>query len=331
MFSRTLIAAAAAFSVSAGQAFAASPFSTIYSFGDSLSDAGNLYLAKSGAEPGPPYYAYNVGPIQLGEFSNGPVWVQDLAAQLGLLTPLPSLLGGADYAWGGATAGTSVTSVPNLVNQTQQFLGDHGSAPSNALYTFSAGANDLFGILDGTAPPSDLPADAQAVATAAGDLQSAGAKDLVLFDVPDLGKAPGVLALGQTASEAASALSYSFDQLVLADLAPVEKLGLDVFDLNTYALIDEAVADPAKFGFTDVTTACYPGPYTGGGSACPNPDQYLFWDSVHPTAAGHAIAANVAYGLVPTPEPSTWAMLILGFIGLGAVGAQRTRAAAKAL
>ena len=141
---RLLIVAAAALSISAGQAVAASPYTAIYSFGDSLSDVGNVYLAKGGLEPASPY----VG----GQFSNGPVWVQDLAGMLGLPALTPSLAGGNDYAFGGATTGyrgTNNKEVPNLAQQIATFSLDHAfKAPSSALYTFSIGANDLFGILD---------------------------------------------------------------------------------------------------------------------------------------------------------------------------------------
>jgi phospholipase/lecithinase/hemolysin len=92
--------------VSAGQA---ADFSAMYVFGDSLSDVGNVYLGSSGSEPASPY----VG----GQFSNGPVWVQDLAARLGLPALTPSLAGGTDYAFGGATTGSTSTNnpvVPNL-------------------------------------------------------------------------------------------------------------------------------------------------------------------------------------------------------------------------
>ena len=67
---------AAAVTISAGQAIAGSPYSAIYSFGDSLSDVGNVYNATDGLEPAAPYVN--------GQFSNGPVWVQDLATKLGL-------------------------------------------------------------------------------------------------------------------------------------------------------------------------------------------------------------------------------------------------------
>ncbi len=334
MLKRLLIAAAAALTISAGQALAGSPFAAIYSFGDSLSDVGNVYLATGGLEPASPYVN--------GQFSNGPVWVQDLATALGLPAPTPSLMiGGTDYAWGGATTGYSATNnplVPNLTLQIGTFGLEHSFiAPSNALYTFSIGANDLFGILNaGLSVPvaeAEAAGAAATVAEDAGALQSEGAKDLVLFDVPDLGVTPGITAHGPTASAEASALSAYFDEQVLTDLAPVEAAGLTVFDLDTYALIDEAVDDPAKFGFSNVTDPCWTGAYTGfatGGTLCSQlpavQDTYLFWDDVHPTAAAHLLVAEAALSAIP--EPSTWAMMMLGLAGLAVVGARKGRAAA---
>ena len=301
-------------------------------FGDSLSDVGNVYLATGGTEPASPYVN--------GEFSNGPVWVQDLAARLGLPALSPSLIGGTDYAFGGATTGSSYTNnpqVPNLAQQVGAFFLAHASAPSDALYTFSIGANDLFGILDGSTgggvtPQQAAAAAAQVVALEAGDLEAAGARDLALFDVPDLGETPQITALGPAASAEASALSAYFDQQVLIDLAPVEAAGLTVFDLDTYALIDEAVNDPSVFGFSNVTAPCWTGGFTGsvtGGSICSTDpavqDSYLFWDDVHPTAAGHLLVADAALSAMglPVPEPSTWAMMAIGFVSLSFAGYRR--------
>ena len=56
-------------------------------------------------------------------------------------------------------------------------------------------------------------------------------------------------------------------------------------------------------------------------------DQYLHWDMAHPTAVGHRVIADIAYGtLTAIPELSTWAMIAIGFAGLGFMG---YRAAAK--
>jgi phospholipase/lecithinase/hemolysin len=321
-----------------GSAAHAANFSAEYVFGDSLSDVGNVYLGSSGSEPASPY----VG----GQFSNGPVWVQDLAARLGLPALTPSLAGGTDYAFGGATTGSTSTNnpvVPNLEQQVDTFFSGHASAPSDALYTFSIGANDLFAILKSGLTPQQAAGDAAAaalvVASEAGDLAAAGAKDLVLFDVPDLGVTPQITALGSpAASAAATALSAYFDEQVLIDLAPVEAAGLTVFDLNTYALLDKAVQDPSAFGFSNVTDPCWTGGFTGsatGGSLCSTlpavQDTYLFWDDVHPTAAGQLLVADAALRTLglPVPEPSTWAMLLVGLGGLGFAGYRaRARAAA---
>jgi phospholipase/lecithinase/hemolysin len=199
--------------------------------------------------------------------------------------------------------------------------------------------NILGGLTGGLTPLQAAAAAAQVVASEAGKLAGAGAKDLVLFDVPDLGVTPGIRALGPAASAAATALSAFFDQQVLLDLAPVEAAGLTVFDLNTYALIDEVVQDPSAFGFSNGTAPCWTGGFTGsatGGSLCSTlpavQDTYLFWDDVHPTAAGQLLVADAALSALglPVPEPSTWAMLLVGFGGLGFAG-YRARAPAAAL
>ena len=79
-----------------------STYSAIYSFGDSLSDAGDAYLLTStygallgtSAEPvSPPYAQESYGGTNADVFSNGQVWVQDLAYTLGLANPGPGQVG----------------------------------------------------------------------------------------------------------------------------------------------------------------------------------------------------------------------------------------------
>ena len=73
-----------------------STLAAIYSFGDSLSDAGNAYILDGGTKP--------LSPYSDGRFTNGNVWVQDLSRMLGLGPVTPSLTGGNDFAVGGATS-----------------------------------------------------------------------------------------------------------------------------------------------------------------------------------------------------------------------------------
>src|SRR5437588_718696 len=90
---------------------AAAAFDRVVVFGDSYSDEGN-YATGAG------YY--------MGRFSNGPVWVEDLAPRIQLPTPVRSSAGGANatnFAYGGAVVdGASVNGVPSLSGQISLFL-----------------------------------------------------------------------------------------------------------------------------------------------------------------------------------------------------------------
>src|ERR1700722_16559192 len=133
-------------------------YSTIYAFGDSLSDAGNLSITTSVAgatEPvSPPYYQEKYGSISGNVFSNGPTWVQDLSTALGLGTLAPTLAGGTDFAFGGAETGSTPQNgaepeilAISLPAQLAAFQTRILKPSSTALYTLSIGANDILDIL----------------------------------------------------------------------------------------------------------------------------------------------------------------------------------------
>ncbi len=295
----------------------AGPYSALYAFGDSLADVGNVFAGSHGAEPAPPYFA--------GRFSNGPIWLDDLAARLGTGPMVPSLLGGTDYAFGSATTGyaptlSNPTLVPTLVQQVSLFNATTGGvAPSGALYAVWIGGNDLLNILQSGATGAPALALAQGAAatesTEIATLIGEGARRFLVMLLPDIGKGPGITAHGPAVSAAASALAAFYNTALETDLSGLVTAGAKLSYVDAFSLTDAAVADPGAFGLSNVTDPCYVGPITGGGTVCATPDQYLFWDDDHPTSAAHAIiAADAADALLP--EPPALSLFALGLLGL---------------
>jgi phospholipase/lecithinase/hemolysin len=274
-------------------------------FGDSLSDVGNLYVATSGLKPGAPYYQ--------GRFSNGPIWVEQLAGQLGLAAPTPSLLNGSDYAFAGATTGSQFDGgkVPNINNQVAQYLAGHKPTASE-LFTVWGGANDFFnGQTDPSVPVQNL---GDAITT----LAQAGAKRFVVPNLPLIGHTPYGFSLtpgGPVTAGQLDALSAGYNLLLDAELKKLaSSLKIDIAEVDTAALLVGAQLHPAQFGFTNVTGQGKNAPDNGSG--------YLFWDDVHPTTAGHGLIANAAVAAV-TPEPSS--LLLAVSAGVGSLALWRRR------
>ena len=290
----------------------ASAYTALFAFGDSLSDAGNAFIATGGTIPPYPYVD--------GHFSNGPTWVEDLSVDLGLGTLKPSLAGGTDFAIGGATTADLGTEVAAF----QAYAAAAGSTPATlngALFTLDIGAND---ILDALSDPSTAAGVVEAAAnTAAAEvatLNADGARTFLLYEVPQLGLTPEVEALGSTAQALADTLAQLFNSTLLSALAPLETGAdsLKVFTLDSYDLLGNAIADPQRYGFSNVTQPCIDTPSCV--TASPSlQDTYLFWDGLHPTEGGHMLVAELAYAAA-APEPSTWAMMLIGFAGLGFAG-----------
>jgi phospholipase/lecithinase/hemolysin len=299
----------------------------IYSFGDSLSDTGNDFIATSGATPGAPYVA--------GRFSNGPIWLDDLAASLGVPI-VPSLLGGTNFAYGGAESGLSPVH-PTLspidllgpTGQIAQFTAAHPTADPSALYTIWIGSNDLDDVLLSGAGPAQIGADIGAIIsnidTSILDLATLGAQHFLVVTVPDLGLTPAASALGPAAVAGASAVSGLFDEILVNGAGPFPSLatlasGLDLRVLETYSLLDTIVANGAAFGFTNTTDPCLTGEVNyAGGTPCSTvlaqQNQFVFWDSKHPTSATGAIVADAALAVL-SPEPASWLTLAGGLIAI---------------
>ena len=280
-------------------------FSTLYAFGDSLSDAGNISLATLGQVPDRSIYSD-------GRFINGNVWVQDLAQNLHLPAVKPSLAGGTDYAYGGAETGATSVHAANpsdLPTQLALFDAQVPHPSPAALYTVWAGSNDVLDIANSTQTAAQQAASVQqAVTNEVGfidGLIAHGAENLVVMNVPDLGVTPYEKARPASDAES-SALAKTYNAELGAALQQIVASGAASIDyVNTFGLLDLAVSDPAAFGLTNVTQPVWTGNLTGGNGALTATgaaqNGHLFFDDLHPTAAGHALLADaVTQGLTGT-------------------------------
>ncbi|TVQ48036.1 MAG: G-D-S-L family lipolytic protein [Gloeocapsa sp. DLM2.Bin57] len=299
----------------------AATFSSIYGFGDSLSDRGNINQLVSEATggnqtfpPSPPYAE--------GRFSNGPIWGELLAQRLNI--PL------IDLAFGGATTGsenTLDTTLPGLPllglqQQIANFALNNPTADPTALYTIWMGANDYLPTNSiGFSPYSTDTIPLRNIENAVNTLVGLGAKEIMILNLPNLGEVP----LTNASLDGNCPVNNQFDADCLNNLTRSHNQGLsslfsslpvdvNIIQVDVNTLLNNIITNPAQFGLTNVTEGCLDLNFI----PCDNPEQYLFWDSTHPTTRVHELIANQALESLVIPEANTIAgSIALGLIGVG--------------
>lgn len=267
-------------------------FSGVTVFGDSLSDQGNVSATTFGFVPGPNYWQ--------GRFSNGRIWAELFATQQGI-TLTRSTAGGSNYAWGGATTGTGTFGFgfPNVRTQVAGYLGTSPTIDSNRLFVVWAGGNDYLN--GGTSPVPVIDNLRQSIQS----LHAAGARKFLIPNLPLLGYVPRNV--GTANQNAANQISLAHNNLLRSQLGLLRSSlgGATIYEMDVAGRMEHVRQNPALYNLTNVTQ-----PALVGNSVVPNPDQYLFYDDIHPTRVGHAILRNLAVESVP--EPATMVALGLG-------------------
>ena len=297
-------------------------FTQVIVFGDSLSDDGNIaHRARDLVGFSYPSSNFNYSDYRFTDDTNTSpaanlyvgTWHEQLEKTfLGLAVAKNSLDGGTDYAFGGATTndgaqdrtiinnpfpfggGDFTITIDNMGKQINDYLASHGhAADANALYILWGGGNDLF---DDHSAQSVIDT-ANRVGGLIVRLANAGARNFLVPNVPPLGAVPNsfgdptrVLAL-----DYASAIYRDHLNSVIASTkSALAGSGITIYTFDVWLDVIRVLGQPAHYNFVNTIDSAQ-------GASGVNPDQYLFWDDIHPTTGGHFELANEANRLLSGP------------------------------
>jgi outer membrane lipase/esterase len=316
--------AAACLLASVAPTLAAAPYSGLYVFGDSLSDAGQF---PDSANPSTQTkrFTNRIGPVftdASGEIygQTSPMLLGELLG-LGLQTPSTSSVfqangwaDGNNWAVGGYRTDQiydSITKAGGSVAGTRTrdgFLVDLAnrglSLDRNALYYVNGSGNDfLQGRILSTAQAQ---AAGGRIVDSVEALNTAGARYIMVSLLPDVGKTPTF----NGSNSFFSGLASDVNNEVVSQL---RGLDANVIALNVPLLISEVNASAAAYGFDatqNLTGTCFNGCTNinarwGINSATPDPSKLFFNDGVHPTTAVQQIFADYAYSILSAPQELT--------------------------
>jgi phospholipase/lecithinase/hemolysin len=294
-------------------------FSQVFVFGDSLSDDGNIaHRTRDTVGFSYPSTTFNYSNFRFTDDTNTSpaanlytgTWHEQLAKTfLSLPVATNSLDGGTDYAFGGATTkdgtqdrtiinnplpfsgGNLTITIDNIGKQVNDYLASHAPDP-NALYIIWGGGNDLF---DDSSAQS-----VSSTATRVGQLiirlANAGARNFLVPNVPPLGAVPNSFGDPNRVAMLDLASANYRNQLNSAVASVIHGyashgIAVNIYVLDVWLGVIRVLGQPTNYGFINTIDSAQ-------GASGVNPDQYLFWDDIHPTTGGHHELANEANRLL---------------------------------
>ncbi len=270
-------------------------FGDLVVFGDSLSDTGNS-KSNFNTPESPPYW--------FGRYSNGRNWVDNTHSWLSITTTAgDGPRNGNNRAFGGASSGggSSFVIIPNVGKQVDDWDANHNFASNDAAAIW-AGGNDILNygetsaqtVIDNIEDNSD-------------QLISAGARYLILFELPPLEKTPSAQE-DNSASENQDmhelVVEFNAKLSVLAnDLA--QSNGITVNVIPIWQVFEMTYWSGEHFAVTNVThPAC-----DHDGALCDrndpiasNADEYIFFDKIHPTLTTHSVISAIIQTEIGIPD-----------------------------
>lgn len=220
---------------------------------------------------------------------------------------------------------------PSLGLTVQAYLLEYQQLDNETVYFISSGANDYLNVLqfEDNYNPSIMDAYIDNVLTNLGSsvlkLAQAGANRFVIMGIPHLGDAPKFV--NSYDREVLNNAADKHNEGLIARIKEwkVQYPQADFLFINTQEYFAKALKNPAAFGFSNVVDACidvefpmfgellhspfadnyvlrqaqlisYKGKHFTPGQTnyhvCSAPQNYLFWDDVHPGTKAHAYLAH---------------------------------------
>jgi outer membrane lipase/esterase len=246
-------------------------------FGDSLSDEGRLYAVTDNTFPPSPFFE--------GRFSNGPLW----AEYMGVMRQ--------NYAFSGAKSDYSnaldsklgpLVANTGLLGQVDEYVATQPLPEdmANTQYYINIGGNDFLALVENS--DTDLEylvhETVENIINAANRLREAGAQEVMLIGLPNLADIPLSNDLSLQEQQILALVSVKFNMHLESQAM---HYGYDYFDM--FKLVNKIMGRPSDYGLSNVVDACFD---EVAGVVCSNPDEYFFWDDIHPTTHIHQIFAG---------------------------------------
>ena len=339
-----LLAALVAFAGLGSPGTKAATVGNIYYFGDSLTDCCWTQRYTQGNQPN---WADDLGPL-VGA-TNSPTKSTNYA------------IGGAQSGDGNANQGLADLIASNnggalsgFLPQVSRFTAAGVTVQANDFAGIWIGTNDIWPSSYSTAdealspagpfvrPPGLGPQPSVStltnyimsnITTGVDQLKADGIENVVLLSPYDLGQS-GV----EPPDPASQALATAYSNALTEAESNLVIPGVNIYFVDVESLLQKVQADPAAYGFLHDSPAdsCSANNCTADSLAVQN--TYVFNDIIHFTSAFQTLIAQDAASMIDSgvttgvPEPSTWAMMLVGFVGLGAlsVKAARKRISGKA-
>ena len=252
-------------------------FSAYYAFGDSLSDTG-----RSPATPAGSYYN--------GRWSNGPLWVEYLSADLGLTYNASN-----NWAISGSTTSNLLSQIANV---------PASPALHSALFSVLSGGNDFLNnvtLLENDSAWALVVTGAVSnITLTVTTLFTNGAREVIVGNLPNLGQTPAFNGAPPGYANYIDTKVTLFNTLLQSSMtnAMQKNAGLRVYFANFNASLSNVLSAPAAYGFTVITNGALEDPKLTDKSFNGPGANYLFWDTVHPTTKMHALIGAAAYAYV---------------------------------